>query len=105
VARGAHPIDIHRAADTKQDVRFLTEAGYIPYRSLVAEGFDNLLVAGRCISADRASFASTRVMATAMALGEAAGTAAALAIREKCGTTVLNTDLLREALIAQGAIV
>lgn len=105
VARGAHPIDIHRAADTKQDVRFLTEAGYVPYRALIADGFDNLLVAGRCISADRASFASIRVMATAMALGEAAGTAAALAIREKCGTTSLSTGLLREALAAQGAIV
>jgi len=105
VARGAHPIDIHRAADTKQDVRFLTEAGYIPYRAMIAAGFDRLLVAGRCISADRASFASIRVMATAMALGEAAGTAAALCIREKCGTTVLNIPLLREALLAQGAII
>lgn len=105
VARGAHPIDIHRAADTKQDVRFLTQAGYIPYRSLIAEGFDNLLIAGRCISADRAAFASARVMATAMALGEAAGTAAALAIREKCGITVLDISLLRQALLAQGAII
>ena len=105
VARGAHPIDIHRAADTKQDVQFLQKAGYIPYRAMIAEGFDNLLVAGRCISADRASFASARVMATAMALGEAAGTAAALCVRKKCGTTNLNTDLLREALLAQGAII
>ncbi len=105
VARGAHPIDIHRAADTKQDVRFLEEAGYIPYRAMIATGFDNILVAGRCISADRAAFASTRVMATAMALGEAAGTAAALAVREKCATTVLDIDLLRNTLMAQGAII
>ena len=105
VARGAHPIDIHRAADTKQDVRFLEEAGYIPYRAMIAEGFDNLIVAGRCISADRASFASTRVMATAMALGEAAGTAAALCKAQKCGTTVLDVAILREKLIAQGAII
>lgn len=40
-----------------------------------------------------------------VALGEAAGTAAALCIREKCGTTVLNIPLLREALLAQGAII
>ena len=105
VARGAHPIDIHRAAETKQDVRFLEKAGYIPYRALIADGFDNLLVAGRCISADRAAFASTRVMATAMALGEAAGTAAALCVREKCDTTVLDIALLRNTLIAQGAII
>ena len=105
MARGAHPIDIHRAADTKQDVRFLEEAGYIPYRTMICDGFDNILVAGRCISADRATFASTRVMATAMALGEAAGTAAALAIREKCAVTVLDIALLRDALQAQGAII
>ena len=105
VARGAHPIDIHRATDTKQDVRFLDKAGYIPYRTMIAEGFDNLLVAGRCISADRAAFASVRVMATAMALGEAAGTAAALCVRENCGTTALDISLLREKLLAQGAII
>ncbi len=105
VARGAHPIDIHRAADTKQDVRFLEDAGYIPYRTMIAAGFDNLLIAGRCISADRAAFASIRVMATAMALGEAAGAAAALCVQEKCGTTVLDIALLRNTLIAQGAII
>ncbi len=105
VARGAHPIDIHRATGTTQDVRFLEEAGYIPYRAMIAAGFDNILVAGRCISADRAAFASTRVMATAMALGEAAGTAAALAVREKCAITVLDIALLRNTLVAQGAII
>ena len=83
----------------------MEEAGYIPYRAMIAEGFDNLIVAGRCISADRASFASTRVMATAMALGEAAGTAAALCKAQKCGTTVLDIAILREKLIAQGAII
>lgn len=105
VARGAHPIDIHRAADTKQDVRFLEEAGYIPYRAMICDGFDNVIVAGRCISADRAAFASTRVMATAMALGEAAGTAAALSVLEKCAVTGLDISLLREKLLAQGAII
>ena len=86
-------------------MRFLEDAGYIPYRTMIATGFDNLLIAGRCISADRAAFASIRVMATAMALGEAAGTAAALCVREKCDTTVLDIALLREALLAQGAII
>lgn len=105
VARGAHPIDIHRAKDSKQDVQFLQQAGYIPYRAMIAGGFESLLVAGRCISADRAAFASIRVMATAMALGQAAGTAAALCVREKCGTTGLDIALLREHLLAQGAII
>ena len=105
VARGAHPIDIHRATDSKQDVQFLQQAGYIPYRVLVAKGFDSLIVAGRCISADRAAFASIRVMATAMALGQAAGTAAAICVQQKSGTTGLNIALLRDTLQAQGAII
>ena len=105
VARGAHPIDIHRATDSQQDVQFLRDAGYIPYRALVAEGFPRLLVAGRCISADRAAFASIRVMATAMALGQAAGTAAALALQGDTDVIALDTARLRELLLAQGAII
>lgn len=103
VARGAHPLDMHRATDSKQDVRFLNEAGYIPYRSLISDKMENVIVAGRCISADRRSFASIRVQATAMALGQAAGTAAAISTR--CGCSVSNVDVqeLRTLLSEQGA--
>jgi len=104
VARGAHPVDMHRANDSGQDVRFLSEAGYIPYRSLVSNKMPNVIVAGRCISADRPSFASIRVQATAMALGQAAGTAAALSVKEKCAVASLNVKLLTETLRSQGAI-
>ena len=55
----------------------------IPYRSLLPQKIDNLLVAGRCHSATRGAHASTRVTATAMAMGEAAGFAAALAIKSR----------------------
>lgn len=104
VACGAHPIDLHRATNSGQDVTFLTRPGYIPYRAMIAEGYPNLLVAGRCISADRIAFGSLRVMATAMALGQAAGTAAALALAEAEDVTKLNTAHLCETLAAQGAI-
>ncbi len=50
----------------------------IPYRALLPQKVENLLVAGRCHSATRGAHASTRVTVTAMAMGEAAGTAAAL---------------------------
>jgi len=52
----------------------------IPYGCLLPEGVGGLLVAGRCISADRSALASLRVMPTCMFLGQAAGTAAALAV-------------------------
>jgi len=51
----------------------------IPYGCLVPEAVGGLLVAGRCISADRDATSSLRVMPTCMFLGQAAGTAAALA--------------------------
>lgn len=105
VARGAHPIDIHRATDSKQDVTFLRNAGFVPYRTLVSDACDNVLAAGRCISADREAFASIRVQATAMALGQAAGTAAALSLQEGCTVSALSVARLRETLKAQGAII
>lgn len=103
VARGAHPIDIHRAADSKQDVQFLSQAGYIPYRSLVSYKISNVIVAGRCISADRRTFASIRVQATAMALGQAAGTAAAICLRSSCDVSDVDICNLRTLLAEQGA--
>jgi len=103
VARGAHPLDMHRATDSKQDVRFLNEAGYIPYRCLVSGEIDNVIVAGRCISADRRSFASIRVQATAMALGQAAGTAAAICSRTGCPVSSVDVQELRTLLHEQGA--
>ena len=52
---------------------------FVPFDSMVAEGFPNLIVAGRSVSADPSAFASLRVQGTAMTLGEAAGRAAAFA--------------------------
>lgn len=74
----------------------------IPYRSLVPQKIENLLVAGRCHSATRGAHASTRVTVTAMALGEAAGCAAALSLKQKMGVATLDGQRVREALGAQG---
>jgi glycine/D-amino acid oxidase-like deaminating enzyme len=73
----------------------------IPYRSLIPQKVANLLVAGRCHSATRGAHASTRVTATAMAMGEAAGCAAALALRTKTEVTELSGAKLQEKLAAQ----
>jgi len=75
----------------------------IPYRSLLPKTIANLLVAGRCHSTTRLAQSSTRVTVTAMALGEAAGLAAAIAV--KGGTSVQSLDGVdvRKALRKQNA--
>jgi hypothetical protein len=75
----------------------------IPYRSLVARGVDNLLVAGRCHSATRMAASSTRVTATAMAMGQAAGVAAAIAVQGKTTPQELDGRKVRDALDRQHA--
>jgi hypothetical protein len=58
-----------------------TVAHQIPYRSLVPKKIDGILVAGRCVSASREALAAIRQTAPAMAMGQAAGTAAAVSVR------------------------
>lgn len=105
VAYGGHPVDIHRAADSKQDVNFLRAPYPIPYRAIVPQGAGNVLVAGGCVSATREAFASIRVQAQCMALGQAAGTAAALCAERHIKVTELDGKLLRNVLKKQGAVV
>jgi hypothetical protein len=75
----------------------------IPYRSLVPQKLENLLVAGRCHSATRGAHASTRVTVTAMAMGEAAGVAAAISLKDKTSVAELNGAKVREKLQSQNA--
>lgn len=74
----------------------------VPYRSLVPERVDNLLVAGRCISAQQDAMVQLRLIPPCFITGQAAGTAAALSIKR--GKTVRDMDVseLQEKLRAQG---
>jgi hypothetical protein len=72
---------------------------------MVPERVDNLLVAGRCISADHVALGSTRIMSTCMALGEAAGAAAMLSLHEEVVPRDLDGRLLQGQLRKQGAVV
>ena len=105
VARSAHPIDIHSGGDSQQRCTFLEKAAYIPYRSLIIPGFDNLLVASRCFSGDQIASASVRVQAPVMCLGQAAGAAAAQCA--KAGASVHDADVpaLQETLRSWGAAI
>ena len=77
----------------------------IPYRCLLPQNIENMLIGGRCISVTHKAAASIRVMAACMATGEAAGTAAALAMKEGCYTREIDTDKLRNQIRLQGGIV
>ena len=76
----------------------------IPYRTLLPKDFDNLLVAGRCHSASSAALASSRVTATAMGMGQAAGVAAALAVAGYRVPRQVDIVDLQDALRTAGVI-
>jgi hypothetical protein len=70
----------------------------IPYRSLLVQDIDNLLVAGRCISGDHIAMASYRVTGNAVAMGEAVGVAAAIAVESQIAPSDLDVSQLLSRL-------
>jgi glycine/D-amino acid oxidase-like deaminating enzyme len=104
VARSAYPIDIHNPAGSGTATHRLPPgASYeIPYRCLVPARIDGLLVAGRCISTTHEALASTRLTPTVMTLGQAAGTAAHLAVQSGVEARAIDTDELRRRLAKAG---
>ncbi len=107
VARGAFPIDLHApVGDGLEMIRMAPGAWYsIPYGCMVPRRIGGLLVTGRAISATHEASASARLSPTCMALGEAAGVAAALAVRAGREPRDLDPGELRAELEAGGAIV
>lgn len=101
VASHAYYIDMHNpdggfgGESSSGDAYHPAEGDFyqIPYGCLIPERVDGLLVAGRCISADRAALGSVRTTACCIALGQAAGTAAALCV--KAGIEPRNLDPLK----------
>lgn len=74
----------------------------IPYRALLPKFVENLLVAGRMITSDWIAFMSTRLIGSCFLQGQAAGTAAALAVKEGCTVRELDTGLLCRTLKEDG---
>ncbi|WP_018697967.1 FAD-dependent oxidoreductase [Amorphus coralli] len=103
IARGAWPIELHKEAG-KPLYEKIGARGYfhVPLDAVRARGLDNVWYGGRVIGADSLAYGSIRVMGTAFATGEAAGTAAALSARSGRAPAA---DQVREALTAQGAII
>ena len=115
VMRSAYGVDIHAPDDTgykREDERISTSTAppagdwyEVPYRCLVPLDIDNLLVAGRCISATHEGQGAVRIMPNCMALGQAAGVAAALCVKQNATPRALDAGLLRKHLLEQGAII
>jgi hypothetical protein len=108
IARGAYPMSVQ--SPNQPNVRqhlFVRDGGDydIPYRCLIPQKMDGLLVAGRCLSASREAIGSARMGAQCMAYGHAAGVAAALAVQEAVAPRHVNVQNLRQVLQAQRAIV
>ncbi|MBE6392006.1 MAG: FAD-dependent oxidoreductase [Lentisphaerae bacterium] len=81
IAQGIWAIDIHTPDGIHRGCGHKIEKPYgIPYRCITPQGIDNLYIAGRPISVDHIAHSSTRINASCMALGEAAGVAAKAAI-------------------------
>jgi glycine/D-amino acid oxidase-like deaminating enzyme len=100
IAQCGAPIEEHHAGEDTRWVYLAEGATYgIPFRALQPQGLDNVLVAGRCFSATHDAHASARSMGTCMAMGQAAGTAAALSPEPKR----LAAETLRARLSEDGA--
>ena len=90
VAYGGWPMDIHTTSglEMEDDVptvwNQVKDVYTIPYRCLYSRNIENLFLGGRAISCTHVAFSSSRVMGTCAVAGQAAGTAAAIAIEKKC---------------------
>lgn len=81
IARASCPVDVHGSANDGRGAYHGLKRSYgVPYRSLLTAQFANVILTGRCISADHVAHSSVRRMAPGFALGEAAGIASAQAL-------------------------
>ncbi len=101
----ANSVDVHgRFGPTSNEYVPINGDYYgIPFRSLIAKDIDGLLLAGRCVSADSTAAGAIRVMPPCMGMGQAAGAAAAMAVKNNCSVRDVNITDLRNTLKNAGA--
>ena len=98
----SYPIDLHHEEGGDCTLIYGKGSYDIPYRTLVPEHIEGLLVAGRCSSMNHGAMAATRVMSTVMAMGEAAGTAARVALEDGVLPSQVSVKRVQEQLIEGG---
>lgn len=104
IARGFYLIDIHNPHGNGGAIGGQIRGDYydIPYECLIDEEVDNLLVCGRCISADHVAHSATRIQGTCIATGEAAGVAAALSVEIGVKANALSAKAVANILKENG---
>ena len=105
VAYSFYPIDLHDEQGVRPRQLAEGKAPTIPLGALIPRASRDLLVAGRAVSSDRLANSALRVQASSMAMGQAAGAAAALAAEFGLTPAKVPLAALRKALRAHGAIV
>ncbi len=105
IVRGNYGIDIHAPAGADTVIRHIPRGkNYeIPYRSLVPKKVENLLIAGRPISATHEAHSAIRIMPICFGIGQAAGLAAAMCASKGTAPREVDSGELRQKLVAQGA--
>ena len=105
ICRSAYPIDIHNPLGPGTVLKRLpvNEWYEIPYRCLVPLKLSNLLIAGRCISSTHEAHSSLRIMPNCYCIGEAAGIAADIAVKEQKKPGEIDGRIIRDILTEQGA--
>ncbi len=106
IAQCGAPIEDHHASgDTRWEYLPAGETYGIPYRCLLPQQVEGLLVAGRCLSADHDAHASVRSMGQCMAMGQAAGAAAALSVQSGALPRAVRIPALQDRLRSLGAVI
>ena len=107
IAACNYDIDIHNPEGTGTSHYYFPAGEYytIPYRSLIPKGVSNMLVAGRCISSDHGAQASYRIMPVVCCIGEAAGSAVGLAVKQNCTVREVDVKELQNELKSNRAYI
>lgn len=102
----ANSVDVHGRFGPASNEYVPINGDYygVPYRSLIAYGVEGLLLAGRCVSADSTAAGAIRVMPPCMAMGQAAGTAAAMAAKAGVSPRSIDAQALRARLKENHAV-
>jgi hypothetical protein len=99
-----YPVDLHTRSGVKPRPLAKGTVPTVPLTALIPKGSRNIIVAGRSVSSDRLAHSGLRVQASCMAMGQAAGATAALAVRENTTPMKVPREHIREMLRKHGAI-